>query len=349
MTGIFTVVSDSQSGQFRMKQKRAADAYLDGPKDTRQQLNEKTDEARHGFRLSPQQVRDAQSAITALEEAKRIGSPKAHAEQRMADVERRIQELRTEMRMAASRGDREKMMQLAREAAVLAREAGRSAKEFTAGVTAAAEMGVGAGDEITYERTETTLTIASFELKVEVRIGSGDTAPPEPDLPAEEGVPQDMLDLAQAALAMVQSGELRRTDTPSARDMVQRLMGDNAQKLARYKEADVFGRRVEQAVASAKNVINEAKIANESDEDERRRKERREEFKLMDEDLAYAEEAVFDLRRAAFGSGIAAEDIVGALVDITTGGEGATVAPIAPAAPAASVIAAPAPAVNMLA
>ncbi len=186
MSGVFSVLSDAQSGMFRMQQAKKPWEKEIGAKDALGQLAEKASKAAQSFQLSPKQQSDHATAQAALEEARRIGGPKASAEQKLEQVERKIEDLKRMMRFA--QGDRNKLAQLAREAALLAREAGRAAKEYASGVAAAAEMGLpgGAGaigtTEITRTTTVTTLTVQhtalSFSLKVTTTAGDNAATTP---------------------------------------------------------------------------------------------------------------------------------------------------------------------------
>jgi hypothetical protein len=371
MSGIFSILGDSQTGMLRMRQagkafEKANEAlFQESDNKYRDDLGpasllDKVDAEQRKARLDPEYLRDAHAAMTAMEEARRINNPKAAAEERLAKAERRIQELRQEARLAAARGDREKLAQLAREAAQLAREAGKAAKEFSLGVSAAAAAGKGATTntiEITRETTVTTVTIASVETSVELRVGldggaAGQPVPVEaPSVPAEAAVspppqavaadkpataavpneaavpdgdivPQEMLDLAQSLMGLAQSGALPPAATgDDPRQMVQKMFADGEAKMSRYKEADAFARRIERVIAIAKNVLTEAKAANELETDETRKKDRREGFKEDEKTLDAAREAVQDLRGAAMESGVNAQDAVGALFDTTVGAD----------------------------
>lgn len=168
---------------------------MDG-KDAMQILAEKADQAKLPFAMTPEQQKNFTAVVNALEEAKRVGGPKAVAAQRLEDVERKIAELK--MMMRHNHGDREKLVQLAREAAILAKQAGRAAKEYGAGVAAAAEMGLpgGAGAPsiggITIERTttRTSITVVQTEIAVDVTMTiRGDGAPAQGAL--AEGAPSE--------------------------------------------------------------------------------------------------------------------------------------------------------------
>ncbi|MBP2315817.1 hypothetical protein [Azospirillum soli] len=395
MNGIYSVLSDSQTGMYRLQQSKKQwerDLEAMQGKDATQRLTDKADLARQPFALTPQQQRDHASAMTAMEEAKRIGGPKAAAEQRLAEVERKIQELKMMMRHA--QGDREKLAQLAREAAILAREAGKAAKEYGAGIAAAAEMGKpgGAGVGIEVERTitRTSLTVVQTEMSIDVTVtlspdaqaaqaaqtGAAQTAtdqtatdqtatgqnaaqaampPPLPPVPeasqpedgepaagadaaedpmAEQGaLPAELADLVNAALAGLQSGLGSANGTggvtgDKGRDMMQRMLVENDMKMSRYKEADAFGRRVEQVLGLAKSIIGEAKAANELEQSEERRKARKEAFKGYDKILEAAQDEVNDLRKAAFGSSVSVEDFLNAASDATGEGGGAEAAAV---------------------
>lgn len=361
MSGIYTVLNDSQAGMFRLKQ---ASRWAD-PDEKRNSLTDKARDAALTFSLDPDFARNASAAIAAMEEARRIAAPKAMAEQRLQEVEQRIRELRQEARLAAARGDREKLAQLAREAAQLARKAGKAAGEFSVGVSNAAAMGKGAGTEITttIRQSQTTVTFSQTETVVQVTL-SGDAAaalagqvaagpasaaaaPPPADVrtvppvtvPPEatppDATPGDMAALAEDAMAIFDSGLF---DTPAETGMsmqaiTARAAEDHRLGLARWKEADAFGRRVEDVLHHAKAVITEAKLANETDEDYDRRRERRKQLEEYDKAIGESQEAVNDLRAAAFGT--SAAPVTGAGLPAATGGPVAATAPVAVAAPAA--------------
>lgn len=183
MAGVFSIMSDSKTGMYKLRQ--ASRPWDDDGKSST--LQEKAENGGMAFSLDSAFVRGAQAAKTAMEEAIRIGGPKGAAEDRMAQAEKRLKEIRQEARMAAARGDREKLAQLASEAAQLARQAGRAAKEYAAGVAAAADMGVG-GDPLaaaggggsvlavsstTIQTTTTTLQVQQVEVAVTLTIKGG--------------------------------------------------------------------------------------------------------------------------------------------------------------------------------
>lgn len=181
--GIYGTLMDGQSSMFRLQQAKKPWEREQRALDAKGQLAQKAEHAQStpGFSLTPDQERNRASALTAMEEAKRVGGPKAAAAQRLEQVERKIEELKLAMRYAHH--DRQKLAQLAREAAILAREAGRAAKEYGTGVAAAAEMGLGGGagltstTEITRTTTTTTLTLQQTEVSFTLRISSdGSTA-----------------------------------------------------------------------------------------------------------------------------------------------------------------------------
>lgn len=199
MNGIFSALTNGQNSLFQLQKakkdwERALEA-MEG-KDAKQVLAEKADQAKLPFTMTPEQQKNFTAVVNALEEAKRVGGPKAVAAQRLEEVERKIDELK--MMMRHNQGDREKLVQLAREAAILAKQAGRAAKEYGAGVAAAAEMGLpgGAGAPsiggITIERTttRTSITMVQTEIAVDVRVtirGDGATA----EGAMAEGAPQE--------------------------------------------------------------------------------------------------------------------------------------------------------------
>ncbi|TWA93079.1 hypothetical protein FBY14_102254 [Azospirillum brasilense] len=199
MNGIFSALTNGQNSLFQLQKakkdwERAMEA-MDG-KDAMQILAEKADQAKLPFAMTPEQQKNFTAVVNALEEAKRVGGPKAVAAQRLEDVERKIAELK--MMMRHNHGDREKLVQLAREAAILAKQAGRAAKEYGAGVAAAAEMGLpgGAGAPsiggITIERTttRTSITVVQTEIAVDVTMTiRGDGAPAQGAL--AEGAPSE--------------------------------------------------------------------------------------------------------------------------------------------------------------
>ncbi|CAO3433864.1 hypothetical protein [Azospirillum doebereinerae] len=353
MNGVFSVLSDAQAGLFRLQQARKPWEKDIEAKDAQGQLARKAERAAGAFQPNPRQLRDHASAKAALEEAIRVGGPKASAEQRMERVERKIDELKLAMRFA--RGDPEKLARLAHEAALLCKEAGRAAKEYGVGVANAAEMGLGGGagtagsTETTRTTTVTTLTVQQTEVSVSltVKLGVGDaggsagadaaaaavgaaqlaaglasgeeavSAPP-PD----GGLPPELARMVDGALSGLRDGDGLagggRGGKPHA--LIQSLIADNDLKMSRFKEADGFGRRVEAVLHVAKQVLGEAKVANMADESEERRKERRERFKADEKLIDGAQKEVNVLRQAAFGSSVAAAGPLGLSDD--TAGEG---------------------------
>ncbi|WP_247895015.1 hypothetical protein [Azospirillum brasilense] len=199
MNGIFSALTNGQNSLFQLqKSKKDWERAMEAMdyKDATQRLADKADQAKMPFTMTPEQQKNFTAVVNALEEAKRVGGPKAVAAQRLEEVERKIAELK--MMMRHNHGDREKLVQLAREAAILAKQAGRAAKEYGAGVAAAAEMGLpgGAGAPsiggITIERTitRTSVTVVQTEIAVDVTMtirgdgasaegGSTDGAPPD--------------------------------------------------------------------------------------------------------------------------------------------------------------------------
>ena len=183
---VFSVVADGQSGLFRLKQaKKPWEKELEA-KDAQGQLAQKAERAQALTRPSAKWQSDNSAARAALEEARRVGGPKAAAAARLEQVERRIEELKTAMRFAQR--DPQKLAALAREAALLAREAGRAAKEYGAGIKAAAELGL-PGDsaaaaggtmlssETTITRSSTSLTLQQTELTLTIGISTGEGEP----------------------------------------------------------------------------------------------------------------------------------------------------------------------------
>lgn len=362
MGGVFSVLSDAQSGMFRMQQAKKPWEKEIIAKDSLGQLADKAAQAARSFQLTPKQQRDHATAQSALEEARRIGGPKAAAEQKLEQVERKIEDLKRMMR--AMRGDPAKLAQLAREAATLAREAGRAAKEYASGVAEAVKMGVsGTGTtigttEITRTTTVTTLTFQQTTLTLSLRVGGGSggeatapdaanpaqsvpvaasaeapvavptapaaaptaaTAPPTTDPEAkaagdrnEDGLPPELSRLVDGMLSGLsgRDGLIPSGQRAGAHAAMQSLITDNAQKMSRYKEADAFGRRVEAVLRVAKRALTEAKMANELEESDRVRKERKEGFKQDEKMIDGAQKEVNALRQAAFGSRVDASSLL---------------------------------------
>lgn len=361
MGGVFSVLSDAQNGMFRLQQAKKPWEKDITAKDSLGQLADKAAQAARSFQLTPKQQRDHATAQSALEEARRIGGPKAAAEQKLEQVERKIEDLKRMMR--AMRGDPAKLAQLAREAATLAREAGRAAKEYASGVAEAAKMGVsGTGTtigttEISRTTTVTTLTFQQTTLTLSLRVGggSGETATPDaanpaqsvpvaasaeapvavPTAPAaaptaatappttdpeakaagvrkEDGLPPELSRLVDGMLSGLsgRDGLIPSGQRAGAHAAMQSLITDNAQKMSRYKEADAFGRRVEAVLRVAKRALTEAKMANELEESDRVRKERKEGFKQDEKMIDAAQKEVNALRQAAFGSRVDASSLL---------------------------------------
>lgn len=397
MAGVFSIMSDAAAGMYKLRQ--ASRPWDDDGKSST--LQEKAENGAQAFSLDPEFVRGAQAAKTAMEEAIRIGGPKGAAEDRMAKAEKRLKEIRQEARLAAARGDREKLAQLAREAALLAREAGRAAKDYASGVAAAAQMGVG-GDPLrtaanggasgvlamsstSIQTTTTTLQVRQVEVSVTLTIKGGGEGPSgtvvggelaaltanlsaQPsdgggwsdamasggggeagavgnaqkngangdDLLASLGLPSEInvdglaervgQGLSTAGQAI---GGFNGSD---GKALLSAMIQDNELKASRYKEADAFARRVESALNDAKSVIGEAKAANSSEPDARRRGARRKALDEMDKEVHAGFESAADLRMAAFGSGVG-------LTMVTADAAAPVAAPVAVAAPAVNITA----------
>lgn len=383
MSGIFSILSDGQAGLFRLQQARRAAAGGGGtstattgntatataPAKTGS-ASSVTDGTRHLSDLlakgSPDSLTDfmrgAATALNAMKQAQQVSQPKARAEEKLQDAERRIKELRNEMRMAAARGDRAKVMQLAKEAAALAKQVGNAAKEFGRGIAASADMAAGGGVSLpaqTTTSTSTTVAMSQTTATATLTAGTGAEAgagaeaggtaeaaavtaeapppvpveaPPVP--PAETGTdtgqtttpqtapptaPQaekdkgggDLATAINAAVAAIggdgggKKGEkdASATGQETARaNPFQAQMDANAQRTARFREADTFARRVEMVLAAVKNVLGEAKASNAYDTDHTRRKNNREELKQYDKAVEEADKAVLELRASAFGT-----------------------------------------------
>lgn len=386
MAGVFSIMSDAAAGMYKLRQ--ASRPWDDDGKSST--LQEKAENGAQAFSLDPEFVRGAQAAKTAMEEAIRIGGPKGAAEDRMAKAEKRLKEIRQEARLAAARGDREKLAQLAREAALLAREAGRAAKDYASGVAAAAQMGVG-GDPLrtaanggasgvlamsstSIQTTTTTLQVQQVEVSVTLTIKGGGEGPsgavvggelaaltanlsaqpsdgaggsdavanPQKnaangdDLLASLGLPSEInVDgLAErVGQGLSASGQaIGGFSGSDGKALLSAMIQDNELKASRYKEADAFARRVESALNDAKSVIGEAKAANSSEPDARRRSARRKALDEMDKEVHAGFESAADLRMAAFGSGVG-------LTMVTADAAAPVAAPVAVAAPAVNITA----------
>ncbi|WP_353859545.1 hypothetical protein [Azospirillum formosense] len=280
MNGIFSALTNGQNSLFQLQKakkdwERALEA-MEG-KDAKQVLTEKADQAKLPFTMTPEQQKNFTAVVNALEEAKRVGGPKAVAAQRLDEVERKIEELK--MMMRHSRGDREKLVQLAREAAILAKQAGRAAKEYGAGVAAAAEMGLpgGAGAPsaggITIERTttRTSITLVQTEIAVDVTVTiRGDGAPGE-GAPAEGAPP----DASMAPVPSVLSTDGAATEgTTAAADAaaVEEATEDGEARSAEAvatEAAGLAGQVSVQSVASDGKASSEGKAATAKTEQEK--------------------------------------------------------------------------------
>ncbi|CAO3378662.1 hypothetical protein [Azospirillum argentinense] len=268
MNGIFSALSNGQNSLFQLQKakkdwERALEA-MEG-KDAKQVLTEKADQAKLPFTMTPEQQKNFTAVVNALEEAKRVGGPKAVAAQRLEEVERKIEELK--MMMRHSRGDREKLVQLAREAAILAKQAGRAAKEYGAGVAAAAEMGLpgGAGAPsvggITIERTttRTSITMVQTEIAVDVTVTiRGDGGPGEGAL--GDGAPQDAA-LAPAPSVLTTDGGAAEGTTAAA----DAAAGDEATEDGEARSAEAVAAEAAGLAgqATAQGVVSDGKASSE--------------------------------------------------------------------------------------
>lgn len=307
MSAIHSVISEGQSSLFRLRQSTHTHNSSDDKSNT---LASKLNEA--GLTLEADKVRQeaAETAVTAFEQARLIGGPKAAAEEKLERAEKRIRELRQEARMAAARGDREKLAQLSREAAQVARLAGKAASDFSVGVSNAAAMGKGAGDGSTTTISETSITLQQTEVTVQITLSDDASAPVNveqpadialtPDMeegtPAETGMSQDELD---QLLGLADSLSTDSQESQSS-NMFAEAAANNDLARQRWKEADAFGRRIETVLGNVRAVINEAKRANDSDPDYESRRLRRKSLEEDDKSIAEAQEAVNDMRASAY-------------------------------------------------
>ena len=281
MSGIFSVLSNGQTGMFRVQQakkdwERAMEAMED--KDATQRLADKADRAQQPFTMTPEQQRNHTAAVNALEEAKRVGGPKAIAEQRLEQVERKIAELK--MMMRHNQGDREKLVQLAREAAILAKQAGRAAKEYGAGMAAAAEMGLpgGAGAPsaggITIEQTITrsTVTIVQTEIAVDVTMTiRGDGALTEGAPPDASAAPPPPLPL-DGTTAKGAAAETMAADVAEGEKAAEEGEARTAEAVA-AEAAGLAGQAAAQGAGSDDGKAADGKTASGKTEDEKEKAE----------------------------------------------------------------------------
>lgn len=290
MNGIFSALSNGQNSLFQLQKakkdwERAMDAM--DYKDATQRLADKADQAKMPFTMTPEQQKNFTAVVNALEEAKRVGGPKAVAAQRLEEVERKIAELK--MMMRHNQGDREKLVQLAREAAILAKQAGRAAKEYGAGVAAAAEMGLpgGAGAPsiggITIERTitRTSVTIVQTEIAVDVTMtirGDGATA----EGASADGAPSEM-----PAAPPLPTGAAAAEGASTAEDMAagEEAAEDGEARAAEAVAAEaagLAGQATAQGVAPDGKAPSDGKSATEKTADEKAAAEKTEEEKEKD-------------------------------------------------------------------
>jgi hypothetical protein len=336
VSAIHTIVSQGQESLFRLKSGRSY-----GIDRSAESLSDKLNSAGLALKIDPEAQRIASATVAAFEEARRIQNPKAQAEARMERAERRLEEIRREVRFAVASGDRDKLVQLSREAALAAREAGKAASEYGTGISNAAAMNKGgsSGDENTGNESQTTLTIQQTEVDVSLTVTSdGDTAtappstaaapPPEAMPPGQDnGIPSEsgeedfrsLIDQASDLLGQVAEGS---EDRPGLSVM----FADNDRANARWKEADGFGRRVERLLAQCRAVITEAKRSNDTDMDIARRRARRKALEADDASVSEAQLAVNDLRAAAYGGGTDLAQALASAVMAAT--EGASAAPV---------------------
>lgn len=287
MNGIFSALSNGQNSLFQLQKakkdwERAMDAM--DYKDATQRLADKADQAKMPFTMTPEQQKNFTAVVNALEEAKRVGGPKAVAAQRLEEVERKIAELK--MMMRHNQGDREKLVQLAREAAILAKQAGRAAKEYGAGVAAAAEMGLpgGAGAPsiggITIERTitRTSVTIVQTEIAVDVTMtirGDGATA----EGASTEGASSEMPPLPTGAAAA--EGTSTAEDMAAGEEAAEDGEARAAEAVA-AEAAGLAGQATAQGVAPDGKTPSDGKSVAEKAADEKAAAEKTEEEKEKD-------------------------------------------------------------------
>lgn len=339
---VFSVVADGQSGLFRLQQaKKPWEKELEA-KDAKDQLAQKAERAQALTQPSAKWQSDSTSARAALEEARRIGGSKAAAAARLEQVERRIEELKMAMRFAQGDPQKlaalaREAALLAREAGRAAKEYGAGIKAAAEmglpGDSTAAAGGTMLSSETTITRSSTSLTLQQTELTLTVGYSSGEGVPAQGmsqtaaettadrmaadaaadaesglAVPQDGALPDDIARLVEDVLSglgaagLTGNGGVAGGAAGGRGPMIQQMMADNAMKMSRYREADAFGQRVEGVLATSKRIIGEAKAANMLDESEKRRRERREGFKVDDKMVEAAQKEVNALRAAAFGS-----------------------------------------------
>jgi len=256
-------------------------------------------------------------AKAALEEARKIGGPKANAEERMEKAESRIRELRLLARLYAARGDRVKLASLAREAASVARQVGKAASEFSVGMAATTARDEGASSSISFSRS-TTLTASSVEMSsssssetvlTAVSAAGVDAAATMTTTSSSATLTATSISLTSETSLTVGTGGLSGSSTDESvseagsSSIWGAAMARGEAWRARHDEAEAFLRRGRTVLAQVKAIITEAKRAAETDPDEKAREERKKELEEYEKSISDADDSFKEVTASVNGDG----------------------------------------------
>lgn len=298
MSSIFMIVDQGQNSLWRARDNQRVKEILDQSKS----LEDKLAEAGIELKIDKEAQTKAAQSVATLEEARRVGNPKAAAQERLERVERQIKEIREEMRLAQAGGDRAKVAKLAQEAAKLAREIGKAAAEFSTGManeTAMAKDNASA-PAATVGDAAVTGDAAAANGSASTDAASAPVAPvqqpaplPVATAPAQPGVPAPGSDVP--ATPATNPG----SDKGSLYSSLSAMIGDSKGMLSRWKEGDDFARRSDLVLSQIRSVMKDAKRSADEEESAVRRQTRRRAVEQGEKDLATAQDAVNGVRGAA--------------------------------------------------
>jgi len=260
-------------------------------------------------------------AKAALEEARKIGGPKANAEERMEKAESRIRELRLLARLYAARGDRVKLASLAREAASVARQVGKAASEFSVGMAATTARDEGASSSISLSRS-TTLTASSVEMSSSSSETVLTSVPATgADAAATMTTTESSATLTATSISLTTETSLTvGSDGLSGSSTEESVSGAGSSTIwgaaiargeawrARHEEAEAFLRRGRTVLAQVKAIITEAKRAAETDPDEKAREERKKELEEYEKSISDANDSFREVTASVNGDGSLSPD-----------------------------------------
>lgn len=311
MSSILNVLGDGRNALFSLHKTTRAELMAQP-----RTLADKLEAAGLTIDLSKTAWEGMNVAKAALEEARKIGGPKANAEERMEKAEARIRDLRLLARLYAARGDRAKLATLAREAAAVARQVGKAASEFSVGMAATTARDEGGSTQVSLS-SSTTLTSVSVETSSsssEAVLTSDPSTGADPAATLTTTNSSTTLSATSISLTSetsltigsagspVSSSDESGSETGSS-TIWGGVMARGEAWRARHEEAEAFLRRGRVVLAQVKAIITEAKRAAETDPDEKAREERKKELEEYEKSISDANDSFKEVTASVNGDG----------------------------------------------